>query len=60
LERLVESIYQRRCIICDLISAFRVSGVIAANSAVIPDVLKWTETRFAGKPAGDTCSFAAR
>jgi uncharacterized membrane protein HdeD (DUF308 family)/acetyl esterase/lipase len=35
-------------------------GVIAADSPVIPDVLKWTEARFARKLPGDTCSFAER
>lgn len=35
-------------------------GVIAADSPAVPDVMKWTEARFAKEPPGDTCSFTQR
>jgi alpha-beta hydrolase superfamily lysophospholipase len=30
-------------------------GVVAPDSALLPDLVTWTQDRFAGKPAPDTC-----
>jgi uncharacterized membrane protein HdeD (DUF308 family)/acetyl esterase/lipase len=30
-------------------------GVVADDSPLVPDLLEWTEQRFAGEPAADTC-----
>lgn len=35
-------------------------GVVAADSPLIPDLLEWTEARFARESPGDICSFAER
>ena len=31
-------------------------GVVAADSALIPDLMRWTRARLDGQPARSTCS----